>query len=55
MIGNTLLSQGIKERHFQHLIEKLNKTPNSGKEQRVVKGEAGWGWGNWVMGTEEGT
>ena len=24
-------------------------------EQRVVEGEVGGGWGNWVISTEEGT
>ena len=26
-----------------------------GKEQGVVEGEVGRGWGDWVMGTEGGT
>ena len=26
-----------------------------GNKQRVVDGEAGGGWGNWVTSTEEGT
>ena len=31
------------------------KTPNSGKQSRVVEGEQGGGWGEWVTGTEGGT